>query len=340
MDVNNKSEYVIFWSNWDLYRQSFSDIIPLDNVQYIDCPLIKLCGFNRRLYDFIHYEHSGLIKKFLHKIAKSIFKEDYWMSFYFGKRRKKKDEYVFIFSGAWLIFNYDFFSWLKRNYPNAQYVLFLCDLFNTVTNSEEQLNLDTIKQDFNLILSFDQNDCQRYGFTYHPLVFSPYRGIIEDMPMYDIYFLGQPKNRFKEIISCLERFWEYGLKTDICLVGVKPEEQVYKDKIQYSDRFLPYEENLQRTLHAKCELEIMQKGGTGYTQRMCEVIALDKKIVTNNPLIHEAPFYNPNYIFQIRGAEDITEELCKKIKSEVIVDYHYKDKLSPIELLNFINARL
>lgn len=338
MDVNIKSEYVIFWSNWDLYRQSFSDVISLENVQYVDRPLINLGGFYRRLYDFIHYEHKGLGKKLLHKISKSIFTEDYWMSFYFEEKRRSKENYVFIVSAVWFLFNDDFFVFLKKHYSQAKFVLFLCDLFNS--HKIKTLNLKEIKQYFDLVLSFDQNDCQRYGFTYHPLVFSPYRGIIEDMPMYDIYFLGQPKNRFKEIISCLERFWEYGLKTDICLVGVKPEEQVYKDKIQYSDRFLPYEENLQRTIHAKCELEIMQKGGTGYTQRMCEVIALDKKIVTNNPLIHEAPFYNSSYIFQIRGAEDITEELCERIKSEVVVDYHYKDKLSPIELLNFINARL
>lgn len=333
-----KCEYVFFWPKWDLYSQSFSDVISLENVQYIDRPLLKLRGIYRRIYDFVHYEHNGFIKKCLHKIARSIFRDDYWMSFYFDGKKQRKKNYVFIVSAAWFLFNDDFLYFLKRHYSQAKFVLFLCDLFNS--HKIKALNLQEIRQYFDLVLSFDQNDCQRYDFTYHPLVFSQYRGIIEDLPMYDIYFLGQPKNRFKELISCFEKFWKYGLKTDICLVGVKPEEQVYKEKIQYSDEFISYKENLQRTLHAKCELEIMQKGGAGYTQRMCEVIALDKKIVTNNPLIHEAPFYNPDYIFQIRSAEDITEELCKKIKSEVIVDYHYKDKLSPVELLNFINARL
>ena len=335
-----KREYVIFWSDWDLYRQSFSDVIQLDNVQYVDRPLLNLDSFNRRLYDFVHSEHHDFIKRLVFKIIKTIIPEDYWLSFYFDKKKVRQKSCTFIFSRGWLLFHKDLFFYLKKYYPRAKYVLFLCDLFYTEKKDDNQLNLQTIKKDFNLILSFDQNDCKKYGFIYHPLVFSPYRGEIKDMPMHDIYFLGQPKNRFKELISCFERFWEYGLTTDICLIGVKPEEQVYKEKIQYSDELIPYEENLQRTIHAKCELEIMQKGGTGYTQRMCEVIALDKKIVTNNPLIHEAPFYNSDYIFQIKGAEDITKDLCEKIKDSTPVDYQYKDKISPIELLKFIDYRM
>lgn len=333
-----KREYVIFWSDWDLYKQSFSDVLSQDNVQYIDRPLLNLSGFYRRLYDFVHYDHNGLFKKFLKKIAKLFFTDNYWMTFYFDGKKQSKDNYVFIVSAVWFLFYEDFLIILKKHYPQAKYVLFLCDLFNS--HKIKTLNLEEIKRNFDLVLSFDQNDCQQYGFIYHPLVFSPYRGKLKNMQTYDIYFLGQPKNRFRELLACFEKFWEYGMTTDICLVGVKPEEQVYKDKIQYSDGFITYEENLQRTLHAKCELEIMQKGGAGYTQRMCEVIALDKKIVTNNPLIHEAPFYNPDYIFQIRSAEDITEELCDKIKSETVVDYHYKEKISPIELLEFIDARV
>jgi len=335
-----KREYVIFWSDWDLYRQSFSDVISLGNVQYVGRPLMYLDRFNRRLYDFVHCEHDGFVKKMIHRIVKAILPKDYWLSFHFDKKKVHQKSYTFIFSRGWLLFHKDLLIYLKKYYPRAKYVLFLCDLFDTEKKDDNHLNLQTIKKDFNLILSFDQNDCKKYGFTYHPLVFSSYRGEIKDMPMHDIYFLGQPKNRFKELISCFERFWEYGLTTDICLIGVKPEEQVYKEKIQYSDDFIPYEENLQRTIHAKCELEIMQKGGAGYTQRMCEVIALDKKIVTNNPLIHEAPFYNPDYIFQIKSAEDITKELCEKIKENTHVDYHYKNNISPIELLEFIDDRV
>lgn len=336
--MERQRSFVIFWFDWDLYKQSFLDVRLLNNVQYIERPLIYLTKFHRRLYDFMHCEHKGIMNT-IYKLLKIIIPNNYWLRFYFDRKKISLKKNVFIFPGAWRLLYNDMLPCLKKGFPKAKFVLFLCDLYNNY-NTEEDANIDDDRKYFDLILSFDQEDCKKYGFTYHPLVFSPYRGVIKDMPQYDIYFLGQPKNRYKELISCFEKFWEHGLTTDICLVGVKPEEQVYKDKIQYSDSFISYEENLQRTIHAKCELEIMQKGGTGYTQRMCEVIALDKKIVTNNPLIHEAPFFNPEYIFQIKSADDITKEICEKIKRGDKVDYNYKEKISPVELLEFIEKRV
>ena len=159
------------------------------------------------------------------------------------------------------------------------------------------------------------------------------------MPSFDVYFLGAVKNRYQEILKCIEKLWEFGVTTDVNLVGVNSAEQKYKDKIHYIDN-MPYLDNLQHVLHCNCELEIMQAGGFGYTQRMCEVISLDKKLITNNPMVHEAPFYNPDYVFQIEKPSDITKEMCEKIKKKEKVDYHYKEKLSPIELLEFIDNKL
>ena len=192
---------------------------------------------------------------------------------------------------------------------------------------------------FDLTVSFDQNDCKQYGFIYHPLVFSSYHGEIKNMHDSDVYFLGKVKNRFKDIIGCFERLYENDVKADFFLFGVYKNEQVYKDLIHYPIS-MSYQDNLQHVLHCNCELEIMQAGGFGYTQRMCEVIAFDKKLITNNPTVHEAPFYNSDYIFQIEKPTDITKEMCEKIKKRDIVDYHYKEKLSPIELLEFIEKKL
>ena len=338
-----RREYIILWTEWDLYRQSFADIMSVDNVQYIDKPLMELRGLWRKLFQFTHSTHHAWFLRALSKMLKLLFREEFWFRFYLRKNNFKEKNTVFIISRSWLLDdNKKYFDYLKNYYSKSRFVLFLCDLFAIYVDGERKrlIKLEDIRSSFDLILSFDFGDCEEYGFTYHPLVFSAYHGEIQDRPYSDLFFLGQPKNRFQELLSCFEKFWAYGLKTDIVLVGVPPEERVYEEKICYSDVVVPYEENLQRTIHCKCELEIMQEGGTGYTQRMCEVIALGKMIVTNNPLIHEAPFYNPDYIFQINNAEDITEEMCNKIKNTTSVDYHYKDKISPVELLQFIDERL
>ena len=264
-------------------------------------------------------------------------KPDFWYPSYFVNDFDNNNELVFVFDTEWVHGEFaNYVSFLKQNNPEAKFVLICTDLWQTLGVN----GLNGTKANFDLVLSFDQNDCKKYGFTYHPLVFSPFQGKIEDMPNYDVFFLGQSKNRLPEILACLEKLWENEVTTDVYLIWVDPKDQVYKDRITYVNEVIPYKTNLQHFLHANCALEIMQHGGVGYTQRMCEAIAFDKKIITNNKLIHEAPFYNPSYIFQFNSAADITPGLCQWIKRVERVDYHYKEQISPIELLQFIENKL
>lgn len=330
-----KYNYVILWTDWDLYKQSFADVIGKDNVRYISNPRNSLTGIKKRIFDFQinHYRINKLIDLLTFGLW---LRYDRWFPYYFKNDFNNTNPIIFIMNRMWANWIFDGYpQYLKKNYKDSKTVHFLCDIISSMPFYD----IKKEKKDYDLTLSFDQGDCKKYDFIYHPLVFSPFKGKIVDMPCYDVYFLGQAKNRLPELIACFEKLWKFGVSTDLYLIGVKEEERVYTDRIHYIDT-MPYHENLQHTLHAKCELEIMQQGGTGFTQRMCEVIALDKKIITNNPLIHKAPFYNPDYIFQINSSEDITEEICCKIKEDTPVDYHYKEKLSPIELIEFIEKRL
>lgn len=305
-----KNNFVIFWRKWDLYEQSFSDLKDKQYVRFNNVPTSYMHGIKRTVYE-VQHRHPRVSHKMAALFGKLWIKDSFWYPSYFINDFLDDDNLVFIFDTEWIRGEFvGFPAYLKKRYPKAKFVLVCTDLWHTL--GVDDLN-DTINF-FNLVLSFDQNDCERYGFTYHPLVFSQYRGIINDMSNYDVYFLGQPKNRLKEIISCLEKLWENDVTTDIHLIWVNHTEQVYKDRISYHDNVIPYQTNLQHFIHANCALELMQHGGVGYTQRMCEAIAFDKKIITNNALIKEAPFYNPNYIFQIKSAADITPEICKKLK--------------------------
>lgn len=331
-----RNSYVIFWNDyWGLYKQSFSD---LNNKPYARC-IWSPTDYMSHIPYFAYKLYTKL-KKFSRRRGLAwgdgLIKPDIWFPMYFQGDFSEKNNLVFVFSPYWLKGEHvGYVDFLKQRYPQCRFVLFCCDLWNTLG-----LDINYVKSTMDLILSFDQNDCKKYGFLYHPLVFSEYHGDLEKMPKSDVYFLGQPKDRFSKIISCLEKMWENDVTTDIQLVNVAPEEQVYKDKITYIDQWVPYKTNLHHFMHANCVLELMQRGGVGYTQRMCEAIAFDKKIITNNALIHEAPFYNPNYIFQITSADDISPELCECIKKEEKVDYHYKEKISPVELLEFIEKNL
>lgn len=325
-------KFIIVGSSWDLYKQSYSDLYDKDFAEYICEPPQNIQGIDRIIYNIQHNPH-------IYNRINLPFKER-WFKYYF-QESSNVDNLCFVFFGRNLLDDYQGYQqYLKKLYPEAKFVLFFQDLFYMHHDRKNNgLNLSEIEAQFDLILSFDQNDCKKYGFTYHPLVFSSFHGQLKEMPFFDVYFLGKAKNRLFEIVACFEKLWDCGVSTDIYLVGVDEKKQVYKDKIHYINN-MSYPENLQHVLHCNCELEIMQAGGHGYTQRMCEVISLDKKLITNNPIVHEAPFYNPDYIFQIKSAEDITSEMCEKIKKHEPVDYHYKENLSPVELLQFIEKHL
>lgn len=313
--------YIIFGASWDLYKHSYSDVNYTDYAKYISFDIVKATPIR-------HFHFSNRINQYIHLPFKSI-----WNYKYFTNPFPNDRPLCFIFTRSWIKINKDihFIKYLKKKYPNAKFVCFLQDLFKFLKNENFE--------EFDLKLSFDYGDCQKYGFIYHPLVFSEYKGKITDMPHSDIYFLGKAKDRMPEIIRTYEILKEENLDTDFNLVGVPSEKQVYKDDIQYID-IMPYMDNLQHVIHSSCVLEIMQGGGLGYTQRGLEILGMNKKLLTNNQMVHTEPYFNPKFISQFDKPENIDREFLRHIKDDDKVDYHYKDKISPLELLDFIDNKL
>lgn len=314
--------FVILGSPWDLYKQSYSDINERDDVIYISEEIVYKSPIS-------HFHFSKRINKYVDLPFKYI-----WNYKYFNNPFPEDKPLCFIFMGNWVKLNNEinYIRYLKKKYPHSKFVCFLQDLYKFYNN-------DKLFEEFDLKLSFDQGDAEKYGFIYHPLVFSEYKGKIEDMPQSDIYFLGKAKDRLPEIIKTYEILKEENLNTDFHLVGVPFEKQVYSDEIHYIDK-MPYLDNLQHLIHTTCVLEIMQGGGLGYTQRGLEILGMNKKLLTNNQMVHTEPYFNPKFISQFDKPENIDRDFLRHLKDDDKVDYHYKDKISPLELLEFIDKRL
>lgn len=320
--MNHHYYYVILGSNWDLYKQSYSDIYSTNEACYISFEVVKASLIR-------HLHHSKRINSFVHLPYKNI-----WNYCYFKNPFPNNRPLCFVFTGHWISLNEEthYINYLKRKYPNAKFVCFLQDLYKFFNNKK-------LFEEFDLKLSFDQGDAEKYGFIYHPLVFSEYRGEIKNMPQSDVYFLGKAKDRLQDIIRTYEILKEENLNIDFHLVGVPFEKQVYSDEIHYIDK-MSYFDNLQHLIHTTCVLEIMQGGGLGYTQRGLEILGMNKKLLTNNQMVHTEPYFNPKFISQFDKPENIDRDFLRHLKDDDKVDYHYKDKISPLELLDFIDKKL
>lgn len=319
---NHNFYFVILGSQWDLYKQSYSDIYTIDDAIYIPGDVIYISPFTR-------FHFSKKINKYIHLPLKKIWNYKYYNNYFPSDR-----PLCFIFMGNWVKLNEEihYVKYLRNKYPDAKIVCFLQDLYKFYNN-------DKLFEEFDLKLSFDQGDAEKYGFIYHPLVFSEYKDEIKNMPHSDIYFLGKAKDRLPDIIKTFEILKEENLNTDFHLVGVPFEKQTYSDEIHYIDK-MPYLDNLQHLIHTTCVLEIMQGGGLGYTQRGLEILGMNKKLLTNNQMVHTEPYFNPKFISQFDKPENIDRDFLRHLKDDDKVDYQYKDKISPLELLDFIDKKL
>lgn len=324
-----KHNFVIFGSSWDLYKFSFSDVYEMENVQYIPLPF---SGIKKYIY--------ALYKRLMRLFPTSSVLAIIWLKFFSNKNFAEQKPICFIYLWGVLTDNYtsQTIRYLKKKYPNCKHVLFNTDLI--ATRNSKYTGYDA-KRDYDLVLSFDPGDCTKYGLIYHPLVFSHYNS--NNYPLkYDVFFLGQAKNRLKEIYDLYDLLTNCNLKVKFLLKGVEDKDKRIGDGLEYFTKNISYSDNLKYIEESKCVLEIMQKGGTGYTQRGCEVVGLNKKLLTNNPYIKNAPFYNEKYISTFDAVDNIDVNFLKRLVGDEVVEYgkEYRKKMSPKELLEFVEEML
>ena len=321
-----KHNFVIFGSKWDLYKFAFSDIYGMDNVKYF-----ALSGLKHNLFAFIkrlqqHYPTSSILSRIWIKLFPKI---DFTTS----------KPIIFIYMWGVLTNNATSkaIEYLRKKYKNSKHILFNTDLIATRNST---YTAQDAKRDYDLVLSFDPGDCIKYDFVYHPLVFSKYK--LHNLPIeYDIVFIGQGKNRLQEIFASYDFFVSKGLNVKYVLIHIPKDQRRFVAGIEYVDS-IPYLKNLQYVEQSKCILEIMQKSGMGYTQRGCEIVGLNKKLITNNSFIANAPFYNAKYISVFTSVNNIDLDFIEHLKNNEIVEYgdEQRDRMSPKELLSFVEKHI
>lgn len=332
--------FVFLGNPSELFKFAYSDLDEVDNAIYIPSIYSQL---NKIQYVLFRLHTMNWIKKYIQLPFKSL-----WAKVILKKIPvipPGDKTFIYVCQRGWPDYEQELhlIDYIKKRNHRARFVVFFEDLFKTYHNHDYGntcLSADFIKEKYDLAISFDQGDCNKYGFIYHPLVFSSFREPLIDMPTSDAYFLGYAKDRLLDILKTYERLRDSGLKCDFHIAGVKPQDRAFSDEIDYEPN-ITYMENLQHVAHTKCIVEIMQKGGKGYSQRAFEAIGLGKMLLTNNETINESPFYNPSYIKTYHDPSEITDDIIEAIKkSQFIVDYKYKDKISPINFTQFIQSRL
>ena len=199
----------------------------------------------------------------------------------------------YLFFREWYpLFTSGYLKKVKRDFPDAK----ACWFFSDLVSSYPKIDIEGMRSEFDLILSFDPEDAQRYGFTYCSLPYSMLPQP-EDLAIQNhLCFVGQPKQRLDQILAVYERLRDAGLRCDFHIANTPPSLQRFAGEIDYCN-FLPYRECLHMALSSRCILELLQEPDHhGYTARTSEALVYGRKLLSNNTALGTAPFYDPKQI--------------------------------------------
>lgn len=159
---------------------------------------------------------------------------------------------------------------------------------------------------FDEIYSFDDDDVKNFGFkkitnyNYLPKISQE-----KKIPHLDLFYItSHDKSRIKLINQLGEKLDDLKINYKIVIAGKKGWKnkfsQIFSSKknknISFQRNNISHQKMMTYYYDSKVILDLMRENQIGLSFRVFEAMALEKKIITNNPHIKQYSFYNPNNI--------------------------------------------
>jgi hypothetical protein len=203
------------------------------------------------------------------------------------------------------------------------FIAYYWDTVNVVPRKKD------IVQYFDRILSFDPQDCEKYGFEFQPNFYYYEKQSYETR--YQVYSLSTLDGR-KEIMEELAAAFD-GAGLSYLLKGFN--EKPFKNEyIQYTPR-ISYQQMLSEAKYCDIVLDVTKAGQIGLTFRPFEALGLGKKLITTNASIKEYEFYNPDNILIVEPgkiclSKEFFERPLREIPDVIKRKYHIKQWLGNV----------
>lgn len=188
------------------------------------------------------------------------------------------------------------FNLLNKKYINLTTVYCFTNL-SKVTGAKTFGILSSLKNTYDQVYAFDKLDSEKFGFKYSKLIYAPIReNIITNVkPEYDLFYIGQAKDRLQHLIEIFRHAKNEGLRCKFFITEV-PREQQYADPDITYNQNLSYKEVLMYISKSKGIVDAIQGDSTGMTIKTCEAVFWNKKLITTNIQVKDEPYYKVNNI--------------------------------------------
>lgn len=189
------------------------------------------------------------------------------------------------------------------------------------------------------VYSFQREDCETYGLHFNDTMYAPPPPALRAArpTQWDVFFCGVSKDRLpllQEVCDVCQaaglsskfyiRKWNYGVySTEGIALEQRPGWEVTEDAVSY-------QQYLDWLTQSRAVLDIYQTGQTGFSLRVMEHMFFEKKLITNNRVIKNAPFYHRENIFcwgedNPACLREWLELPFVPIDEKIKNDYHYEN---------------
>lgn len=155
-------------------------------------------------------------------------------------------------------------------------------------------------QYFDNFFVFDNNDVKKYHNIEHINNFYFDYLHTKKIIKQDIFFVGTfMRDRINELLHLSLIFKNSGLKNNINIICNKS--KYYKKygafPVNFTKSGMNFKDSILNTQQSKVILDFQNSMHNGVSLRVFEAVGYQKKLITNNPLVKNYDFYNPQNIF-------------------------------------------
>lgn len=243
-----------------------------------------------------------------------------------------KRNYIIFQTG--IKFSAHYIERLKRE-RNACIVLYMPDNIRTmkIAQNKEEFNRFCRHYHVDQVYSFDKKDCEEFGVEFFDF-YSMLPAKVKQKEVGDgkskILYVGGCRS--KERLKTLHALYDNLKGKAHCtfyLNGVEPADAT-RDGIVYNHP-LTYAEVVELVQQHDIIVELMNGAQAGNTLRLKEAVCYNKCLLTNNPLVKESPYYDPDFMQIFKKVDDIYLS-----RFSMNVDYKYNGEFSPCKLMERI----
>ena len=281
---------------------------------------------------------NGFFTKVLIKLNKNIIKHKI-NSYYEDIIRREKDiKYDYIFFIVPEAINRKLMEKIKAEHPTSKFILYMWDSFSNMKNI-----LD-IKDLFDHISSFDDEDCKKYdGIKFRPLFYADeYKDVAKKQQdcTYDVGFIGTTHSDRYSILTRIRSdlvtrkltvYYYLYFPGKLFFIIRKIIDSSFRCAKMSDMEFTPLSSSQTLDVLGKFRsvIDIHHAKQAGLTMRTIEMIGAKKKLITTNERIKGYDFYSENNIYLLnrqapfidsaffqRPWEEIDEKIYKRYSLE------------------------